>query len=164
MNQPRTVETIVERMRAAAGMSPSVPGSDEAIELRQEISVAQEGSRQTGQLNPRGPGTLNRAVQFGKKVMRRSLTWYTRPLHIFQEAVIRALQHTGNIIDDHRSQLQQHSEALNSQADVIESNKAWLAQQIRSERTANEQSLERLRHEMEATFASRVKRRDQRVG
>jgi SAM-dependent methyltransferase len=155
MKQPQTVETIVERMRAAAGMSPSVAGSDEAIQLRDEIALAQEGSRQTGQLNPREAGTLNQAVQFSKKVMRRSLTWYTRPLHMFQGAVIRALQHTGNIIDDHRSQLHQHSEALNLQADVIERNQAWLAQQIQSERTANEQSLGRLREKMEATFASR---------
>src|SRR5581483_5753194 len=114
-----------------------------------EIARAQEGSQLTGQLNPREAGTLNQAVQFSKKVMRRSLTWYTRPLHMFQGAVIRALQHTGNILDDHRSQLHQHAEALNLQADVIERNKAWVAQQIRAERTTNEQGLQRFREEME---------------
>ncbi len=30
------------------------------------------------------------AIQLMKKVMRRSLTWYTRPIHYFQGGVIRA--------------------------------------------------------------------------
>ena len=148
------MEAIVERMRAAAGMSPAVAGSGEIVDLRNEIALAQEGSRQTGQLNPRNPGPLNDAVQFGKKVMRRSLTWYTRPLHLFQGAVIRALQHAGNILDDQRGQLHKHSEALNLHADVMERNKAWLAEQIHSQKSASEQSLERFRQQVDARLTS----------
>ena len=41
-------------------------------------------SRLVGQLNPRNPGLLNRAVQMFKRLIQRSLGWYTRsfePLH-----------------------------------------------------------------------------------
>ncbi len=141
-------------MRAAAGMSPSIEGSEEVLQLRNEIALAEEGSRQTGQLNPRQPGALNNAVQFGKKVMRRSLSWYTRPLHLFQGAVIRSLQHGGNILDDHRGQLHKHSEALNLHADVMERNKAWLAEQIHLLGTANEQRVQQLREQLNARWAS----------
>ncbi len=158
MSQPQTVEGIVERLRAAAGMSPSVPGSDEILDLRNEIALAEEGSRQTGQLNPRKPGTLNDAIQFSKKVMRRSLTWYTRPLHLFEGAVIRALQHIGNIIDDHRGRLHKHAEMLNLHADMTERNKAWLVEQIQSQRVATEQSVHRLHEQVDAIFASHESR------
>ena len=143
----------MDRMRAAAGMSPAVSGSEELLDVRNEIALAEQGSRQTGQLNPRHPGALNDALQFGKKVMRRSLTWYTRPLHLFQGAVIRALQHTANILDDHRGQLHQHSEALNLQADAIDRNKAWFSEQSQALRLANAQEMNRLREQMEATSA-----------
>ena len=44
-----------------------------------------------GTLNPRNPGLLNQAIQFIKRMMNRSLTWYTRPLHQFHAAVTRTL-------------------------------------------------------------------------
>ena len=60
--------------------------------LRAEVETALSGTRDVGQINPRPPGLHNRVIQFAKKVMRRSLSWYTRPIHVFQGAVIRALQ------------------------------------------------------------------------
>jgi SAM-dependent methyltransferase len=60
--------------------------------LRAEVETALSGHRCVGQINPRRPGVQNRVIQLIKKVLRRSLTWYTRPIHIFQGAVIRALQ------------------------------------------------------------------------
>ena len=44
-----------------------------------------------GTLNPRNPGLLDQAIQFIKRIMNRSLTWYTRPLHQFHAAVTRTL-------------------------------------------------------------------------
>ncbi len=44
-----------------------------------------------GGLNPRGPGLRNHLIQFAKRVMRRSLSWYTRPIQHFEAAVIRTL-------------------------------------------------------------------------
>lgn len=52
-----------------------------------------------GGLNPRGPGLHNRLIQFAKRVMRRSLSWYTRPLQLFEGAVIRTLDGLTSRVD-----------------------------------------------------------------
>ncbi len=154
MSPSSAVEGILERLRATTGMSSSVPVGDETLDLRNEIAIAEDGSRQTGQLNPRNPGVVNDAVQFSKRVMRRLLSWYTRPLHLFEGAVIRALQHVDNILNNHRNLLHRHAEALNLHANVIERNKAWLAEEIQAQKAASEREMLRLREQVEATFAS----------
>ena len=50
-----------------------------AVELEACISAAE----QVGEVNPRLPGFANDQIQFVKRLMRRSLGWYTRPLHMF---------------------------------------------------------------------------------
>jgi O-antigen chain-terminating methyltransferase len=154
MSQSQAVEGILERLRAAEGMSPSIAGSDELLEFRNQIAQAQEASRQTGQLNPRDPGAVNRAVQFGKKVMRRLLSWYTRPLQSFQAAVIGALQKTGSVLEEHLSQLQSHSEALTLQADAVERDRAWAAEKIQTQAATFEQGLQQLREQLDAIVRS----------
>ena len=144
----------MERLRAAEGMSPSIADSDELLEFRNQIAQAQEASRQTGQLNPRNPGAVNRAVQFGKKVLRRSLSWYTRPLQTFQAAVIGALQQTGGVLEEHRSQLQSHSEALDLQADAAERDRAWMADKLQAQAARYEQDLQQLREQLDAIVKS----------
>ncbi len=144
----------MQRMRAAAGLSPAISGSEELVELRNEIATAEQGARETGQLNPRHPGLTNRFIQFSKKVMRRSLTWYTRPLHQFEGGALRALQHTGNILDYHRAQLHQHSESLNLQADVIERNRTWLADQVHSTALLQQKKLQELQQASVSTATS----------
>ncbi len=52
-----------------------------------------------GALNPRKPGLLNQAIQFIKRLMKRSLTWYTRPLHQFHAAVTRTLNEMTKVQD-----------------------------------------------------------------
>jgi 2-polyprenyl-3-methyl-5-hydroxy-6-metoxy-1,4-benzoquinol methylase len=158
MSQSSVVEGILDRLRATAAVSSSVPVGDETQELRSEITIAEEGSRQTGQLNPRNPGVVNDAIQFSKKVMRRSLSWYTRPLHLFEGAVIRALQHVDNILSNHRKLLHRHAEALKLHADVMERNKTWLAEQIQGQKAASERELRQLREQVEATFATQESR------
>jgi len=141
-------------MRAAAGVAESILGSDEIFELRAEIANALEASRQTGQLNPRAPGAVNNFIQLAKKVMRRSLTWYTRPLHMFEGAAIRALQHAGNIVDQQRGHLQKLSETLNLHADLIERNRAWTVEQVQSEATSHREKLQHLSEQVEVSVAS----------
>jgi O-antigen chain-terminating methyltransferase len=115
MSQTLSTEEILHRMRArveanspqgGAGGATTYPPQASSMmggfvnseagrdffPLRFEIDTAIEGTRQVGQLNPRRPGLHNDAIQFGKKVMRRSLAWYTRPIHYFQGAMIRALE------------------------------------------------------------------------
>jgi len=48
-----------------------------------------------GQLNPRNSGLLNRLVQVAKKMLQRSLSWYTRPLQVFHFNVARSLEEQG---------------------------------------------------------------------
>ena len=88
--------------------------------LQFEIETALEGTRQVGQLNPRKGGLYNDAIQFLKKVMRRSLSWYTRPIHYFQGGVIRALQQTLVLLQGHEDSLQMISRELARQSGVIQ--------------------------------------------
>ena len=44
--------------------------------------------------------------------MRRSLTWYTRPIHLFQGAVIRAFQQITAGLQTHNEALRQTTESI----------------------------------------------------
>jgi len=60
-----------------------------------------------GQLNPRGAGVANRAVQVFKKLVQRSLSWYTRSLNDYHESVNRAIEyHAGALASLQRQVLQ----------------------------------------------------------
>jgi SAM-dependent methyltransferase len=52
-----------------------------------------------GQLNPRNPGYLNQLVQAAKKMLQRSLSWYTRSLQGFHSQVARAIEEHGSAIN-----------------------------------------------------------------
>ena len=88
--------------------------------LAREVGTCLATHGEVGQLNPRNPGLLNSAIQFVKKVMRRSLTWYTRPLHRFQRAVVRALQQITAILQNHDDALQTLARGLGSHANAIQ--------------------------------------------
>jgi SAM-dependent methyltransferase len=51
-----------------------------------------------GQLNPRNPGALNRAVQGFKKFLQRSLSWYTRSLNDYHDSVGHAIDYHARAI------------------------------------------------------------------
>lgn len=80
--------------------------SQDILTLEIEVEAALIAHRQVGQLNPRLPGLHNRALQLVKKTMRRSLTWYTRPLHHFQGAILRSLRQVSAILQSHGDSLQ----------------------------------------------------------
>ena len=88
--------------------------------LRFEIETALDGTRQSAQINPRNSGLHNDAIQFMKKVMSRSLAWYTRPLHYFQGGVVRALQHIVALLQGHEDSLQTVSREVAKLVGVIE--------------------------------------------
>lgn len=71
-------------------------------------SEVQSVSNAIGTLNPRNPGFLNELAQSGKKLIQRSLSWYTRSLRSFGAAVSTALQ--------------RHTEALSRLAYSVEQN------------------------------------------
>lgn len=83
------LEKIRARLRRQARSSPLTPGAgspptgvpsvDRAV-LRQLVAEAQAAQRRVGVVNPRLPGLHNDLIQLVKKLMRRMLSWYTRPL------------------------------------------------------------------------------------
>jgi hypothetical protein len=52
-----------------------------------------------GGVNPRLPGWHNDLIQLVKKLVARSLDWYTRPLHEFNTSVSRSLEEAVGAID-----------------------------------------------------------------
>lgn len=96
------VDQIVIRLRERLPVTdPEVAGVykvgavGEILELT-DLRVALEScvnvSAMVGEINPRHPGFLNDRIQSVKRLMRRSLGWYTRPLRLFHRAVIHTLQ------------------------------------------------------------------------
>jgi len=145
---------------ANAGSSaeaPYQPKFHELSQLRAELATTLEGSRQTGQLNPRNPGLINNLIQFVKKVMRRSLTWYTRPLHVFQGGVIRALQQIIGILENYRAQIQGLADRSNLLSERVKSHAEDVqraSERLDSQQRDFQQRLQQLAQLMEAGFAS----------
>jgi SAM-dependent methyltransferase len=190
MSQTQSTEEILHRMRVHVSQHgggrqwPSVvPTSGEDSDgfsahsselslLGFEIDTALEGTRQVGQINPRNPGILNDAIQFMKKVMRRSLSWYTRPIHHFQGAVIRALQQALVLLRGHEVALQTAAGELARQAALIEhgsqessKHTAALAGEVaalRQKISSHESSMSALA-EKEARFEAEALALDQRL-
>ncbi len=137
MQEPSQIlDRIRQRLKAPPQQERSAPSSQKSIQarlaserpnldlhdlsrLRDEVGTCLATHGEVGQLNPRNPGLLNSAIQFVKKAMRRSLTWYTRPLHRFQGAVVRALQQITAILQSHDQALQVVSRELGNHADAI---------------------------------------------
>ncbi len=127
---------------------------DQAISrIESELNAALAAHRQVGQLNPRLPGIHNHTVQLVKKTMRRSLTWYTRPLQQFQGAVLHGLQ---QIV----ATLQSHSDALRTMDAKLDDSVASSERQM----AELKRELEALRSELQCTqeelHRSSTKKRD----
>ena len=60
-----------------------------------------------GQLNPRKPGALNRAVQAFKKFLQRSLSWYTRSLNDYHDTVGHAIVYHAQALEALQQQIAQ---------------------------------------------------------
>jgi O-antigen chain-terminating methyltransferase len=114
-------------------------------QLRSEIETALEGTRRVGEINPRNPGLHNALIQFLKKTIRRSLTWYTRPLRYFQGGVIRALQRIEGLLANHERSFQRMSQELDRQTVEIteqQRSRARLVQAMTEEQSRNLASLD----------------------
>jgi SAM-dependent methyltransferase len=75
-------------------------------ELHSNLAACNALHSAVGTLNPRQPGLPNHIIQLLKKLMRRSLTWYTRPLHAFHGAVTRTLNEVTIIVQQLRTELE----------------------------------------------------------
>lgn len=95
--------------------------TQESVELNGlvvELETCVTTSAMVGEINPRHPGFLNDRIQSVKKLMRRSMGWYTRPLRLFHGAVIRALQQFAAALEKQQNML--NHRAL--QKDLLETN------------------------------------------
>jgi hypothetical protein len=77
---------------------PRMSDFDKA-ELNRNLHDCNTLHNAVGVVNPRNPGPHNGLIQFAKKVMRRSLSWYTRPLHQFQAAATRTLNELSRAVE-----------------------------------------------------------------
>src|SRR5437868_2667193 len=102
-------EQAMPRVDASPFVAPSAAAQYDWRELHSNLATCNALHSAVGTINPRRPGLHNDIIQFAKKVMRRSLTWYTRPLHEFHGAVTRTLNETSIAI-------QQLQAALDSMA------------------------------------------------
>lgn len=67
--------------------------------LHRQLDLVHELHAAVGTINERRPGVGNSIIQFVKKLLRRLLTWYTRPLHEFHAAVTIALQQQLRVLE-----------------------------------------------------------------
>ncbi len=76
--------------------------------LQQEVDGALNAHRQVGQLNNAQGGV----GYWSQKVIRRSLNWYTAPIHLYQGSSLRALQRLSTISQAHEKTLDSMTAAL----------------------------------------------------
>jgi 2-polyprenyl-3-methyl-5-hydroxy-6-metoxy-1,4-benzoquinol methylase len=92
--------------------------------LLQEVQQCSVLHSAVGTINPRPPGAINVAIQLIKRVTRRLLTWYTRPLHQFHASVTRALEESTKALQSINGELQslehRHSRLESMQQDYSE--------------------------------------------
>ena len=108
------VAAILERLKVARFVRETEYGWKlyDFDMLRLTTEAAAWHREAVGIVNPRTPGWRNDILQLGKKLLARSLTWYTRPLRAFNYAVSRSLEEIVDALDhltrnmvalDHRS-------------------------------------------------------------
>ena len=170
--ESRTPPATVNAQKGSRYREASVPSVPDAMTLRENISqlhaevrAALDGHLQTGQLNPRRPGLHNDVLQFIKKVMRRSLTWYTRPLHRFQASVVRALENVTNLLQKQGQALLNESAALRQVADQVQTQSETLREareQLQMQSGALREAREQLQMQSDALRETREQVEKQR--
>jgi 2-polyprenyl-3-methyl-5-hydroxy-6-metoxy-1,4-benzoquinol methylase len=96
-----------------AGLPPAEAGHTlPESALHESLAVCNSLHSAVGTINPRPPGVHNQVIQLFKKIMRRMLTWYTRPLHEFHGAVTRTLYEISELFDHLNSRLERTNAEL----------------------------------------------------
>jgi SAM-dependent methyltransferase len=152
--------SATDRSRDVVSLVADIP-TNNLLPLRIEIDGALAGHKLVGQVNPRPPGIHNQAVQFAKRAMLRTLTWYTRPLHYFQGSVIRAFQQILTALDSQDHALQMVKEELSVQRAALDATARRSFASFNAIRSANQAALEKQSAEFkrrEATFTEEITR------
>jgi SAM-dependent methyltransferase len=81
--------------RPQANVTGRIPQLYPLAQIEFKIASARLAQTEIGAINPRRPGFHNNLIQVFKKAIRRSLSWYTRPLMRFHSAVVDSLSEAG---------------------------------------------------------------------
>jgi len=91
------------------------------VQMESKIASARVAQTEIGTINPRRPGFHNNLIQVFKNAIRRSLSWYTRPLVRFHSAVVDSLAEVASGMKSFQASLldlqRGHSDAINALLD-----------------------------------------------
>jgi len=112
LSQQGPTSLSAEPGSAAPTFSSPAAAANTTVVLHQLLAAVQAAHAQVGLINPRPPGLHNQLIQLVKKVVRRLLTWYTRPLVRYQALNIQFLNQATQIIERQQAQLRWLQEEL----------------------------------------------------
>ncbi len=112
------VAPIMSGARSQASLTGRILQVNPLVQLEAKIATARFAQTEVGTINPRRPGFHNNLIQVVKKAIRRSLSWYTRPLVRFHSAIVDSLAEVASamksvqasLLDLHRC----HSDAISA--------------------------------------------------
>ncbi len=121
-------------------------------ELRGIVANIEELRKHIGDVNPRPPGRHNDLIQIPKKLLARSLAWYTRSLQKFNASVSRALGELFYAVETLAANMvaldrrfQQSEKRMATQKDSMQEQLELLQEQVNAlislQRTANAEVL-----------------------
>lgn len=99
--------------RDSAALPSFAPLKDRLAKLLDSAEGLERLENAVGVVNPRLPGRRNDLIQLFKRLLARSLTWYTRPLHEFNHSVATSLKEMADALVVLQTRLQQ-SESRNA--------------------------------------------------
>ncbi len=104
-----TLKAYVARQQSEARegqeSTPPEPARVSPAEIHSLSASVRNQRDAVGQLNPRNAGFLNRLVQAFKKLVQRSLEWYTRSVQEFNASVTQAIEGHGEAINSLQEQM-----------------------------------------------------------
>jgi SAM-dependent methyltransferase len=127
-NGPQAAGDGVQKENPDAVAPEAIPFDAQDLEaIDRELEAALSAHRQVGQLSAREAGPLGGTNYLFGKVMRRSLAWYTTPLHLFEGATIRALRRIATALQAHETGLA----TLTTVVRQLQDQNAAMAEEIR---------------------------------
>ena len=127
-NGPQVAGNGAQNKNSDATAAEPIPFDTQDLEaIDRELDAALRAHQQVGQLSAREAGPIGGTNYFFGKIMRRSLAWYTTPLHLFEGATIRALRRIATALQAHENGLA----TLTTVVRQLQDQNAAMAEEIR---------------------------------